>query len=117
MEAAPSTKKCPHCAEQILVEAVKCKHCGSTMGGREPPCRMCGGVIVWGQVSYTPSYAVILGVLFIVGGVIGLPLFGLGLIGIAIGIIMIAAIKEQRPIMKCQQCNAVRAESLAPPAT
>lgn len=27
----PETKKCPFCAEPILVEAIKCKHCGSSI--------------------------------------------------------------------------------------
>ena len=38
-EVAPSppqmehreTKKCPFCAEDVLVQALKCKHCGSTL--------------------------------------------------------------------------------------
>jgi hypothetical protein len=25
------TKKCPFCAEDVLVQAIKCKHCGSTL--------------------------------------------------------------------------------------
>ncbi len=28
---APSTRKCPFCAEQISIEAKKCKHCGETI--------------------------------------------------------------------------------------
>jgi hypothetical protein len=30
------TKKCPFCAEEILIDAVKCKHCGSMLDGSEP---------------------------------------------------------------------------------
>ena len=29
-----STKKCPFCAEDVLVAAIKCKHCGEMLGAR-----------------------------------------------------------------------------------
>lgn len=31
------TKKCPHCAETILVEAKKCKHCGESLNVAQKP--------------------------------------------------------------------------------
>lgn len=33
MTAAPSTKRCPACAEEIHADAVKCKHCGERIDG------------------------------------------------------------------------------------
>jgi len=30
------TKKCPFCAEEILIDAVKCKHCGEMLHERKP---------------------------------------------------------------------------------
>lgn len=33
--SARDTRKCPFCAEQVLIEAIKCKHCGSDL--RLPP--------------------------------------------------------------------------------
>lgn len=30
-EATPTTKQCPYCREEILIQAVKCKHCGEIL--------------------------------------------------------------------------------------
>lgn len=30
-----TTKKCPYCNEEILVDAVKCKHCGEFLDGQK----------------------------------------------------------------------------------
>lgn len=32
MNSEATTKRCPFCAEEILIDAVKCKHCGSMLG-------------------------------------------------------------------------------------
>jgi RsiW-degrading membrane proteinase PrsW (M82 family) len=34
IQEARETKKCPFCAEEVLVQAIKCKHCGSALSAQ-----------------------------------------------------------------------------------
>lgn len=34
MQKSAETKKCPHCAEEILADAKKCKHCGEFLDAK-----------------------------------------------------------------------------------
>ena len=54
MEQTVKTKKCKHCAEQILTEANTCKHCGKKQG-----------TSVWVWILLAPI--VILGLLMVIG--------------------------------------------------
>lgn len=54
MEKTVSTKKCKHCAEQILAEANTCKHCGKKQG-----------TSVWVWILLTP--VVLFGAMMVIG--------------------------------------------------
>lgn len=105
------TRKCPFCAESIQPEAVRCKHCQADLVG-EPPCKQCGGQIVDDKIKYVPGGIVAIGVILIVFGVLGLPFFGLGTIGIIAGIVLLAVVRSERPILRCGSCKNVRPRSL-----
>lgn len=35
-DQVPELKKCPHCSEKVLYDAIKCKHCGSSLIQKSP---------------------------------------------------------------------------------
>lgn len=116
-EAETATKRCLTCAEAIHVKAVKCRHCGAGQPGdgvTEPPCEQCGGHVVATTYRVRPVSATFAGVVLIVGGFLGLPLFGLGAIGIIGGILLLALVKNNVDIIRCVACKASRKHRLAP---
>ena len=85
---SPETKKCPFCAEEILVDAKKCKHCSSILEERPVVIEQTGKSIkkkmlmsgalgamglftlIVGSGSGMPTLSTI-GILMIIGGIVG----------------------------------------------
>lgn len=115
------TKKCPMCAEEVLVDAVKCKHCGSMLDGSEATssqvqvdpkvasgkalvCQHCSGEMKKKSKANHSQFMALLLLLFGliasltgVGLVIGIPM-------ILIGLYMGVATKK---IWMCKNCGSV----------
>lgn len=101
---ASMMKRCAYCAEEILVDAIKCRHCGSSIVV-EPTCP-CGGKILRINYRKRSDGVTFWAWAFIICGIIGLPLLGLGAIGIIAGIVMLLTIKnEERLRIECMQCK------------
>lgn len=118
LDAAVDVKKCLACAEAINVKAVKCRFCGAGQPGdgvTEPPCEKCGGMIVATAFQKRSGGMTLLAVMLILGGILGLPLFGLGALGIIAGCLIIGLVKNDKvEIIRCIQCKADRPHRLAP---
>lgn len=89
---SPETRDCPYCGEEVLAKAKKCKHCGEFFDGSSRPApsapqkkSMESEKKIW---EGHPSGLYYLGNW--IGGILFLPLFGIGLIFI------IYAILDQR---------------------
>lgn len=103
------TKKCPKCAEDIRAAAIKCKHCGSELAPTGDECVKCKGTsLEMFPLKHTPGGMVALGTILIVFGVFGLPFFGLGVLGIVAGIVIMAVVKHTDMVPRCTKCKWVQ---------
>lgn len=54
LTAAPTTKPCPYCGEEILLVAIKCKHCGEFLQRRRPSAPRATGHVAPPPPASTP---------------------------------------------------------------
>jgi hypothetical protein len=77
----PLTRKCPFCAEEIMVGATKCRHCGEFLDGAPPELRRpapgvappCGP----GDKTLTVVVLTLLGIALLMGGILWAVVQGL----------------------------------------
>lgn len=117
-EAIADSKRCYSCSESIAAKALRCRFCGAGQPGdgvTEPPCERCGAVVVVTAFQRRSGGMTLLAVILILGGILGLPLFGMGAIGIVGGCLIIGIVKNEKvEIIRCIGCKAARPHRLAP---
>lgn len=137
-----NTKKCPHCAEEINVEAKKCKHCGEFLEGHSKNAPSTSGTELR-KMSYWKGLAtcigggigmIVIGILcsmIIIGMIIGIPLILAGIV-VIIGSPVIALyilegkcpfcqnaviVTPGKKMLKCRSCkqrSSIREMHLVP---
>lgn len=109
--ATPSqSKKCPHCAEEINIEAKKCKHCGEFL--EQKPVRNEGSpakkMPYWKAVPQFIGAGLVeigMGIALsftIIGGIVGIPLILMGIVSI-LGSPLLALSSYEGRCPECQR--------------
>lgn len=122
MNTPSITKKCPHCAEEINVEAKKCKHCGEFLDKQiQSPLEHSAESTLVRKMPYLKAIFTMIAYGFIISivGLIILPILPVGLMMI-VGSPAFALMMEQsacphcgsemtwmikRAVVKCRHCK------------
>lgn len=112
---------CPDCKKEISDQAPACPNCGRKIdlpikGIKDPFCKICrkkGKEVLMKEITVkmVPGGASTLATIMLVFGILGLLLYGAGLLLIIPAILIFSLAKKDTPMLECPECKGRRSFS------